>query len=326
MTLYQPAEAGADEVQQIGFALATVIAYLDSAVKRGVDIDNIAPLIWYLLGTNHRDFFPEIAKARALRRLYARTLKERYGAKNPKSMMLQLRDVPQRFYYNRDDGDLNVARGAVSVLSAALAGVQSISPITRSEALGTPSAEAGAEAIRIAQMVAYETGVSSTIDPLAGSYYVEWLTNDIEQRALKYMEEVEKLGGMISALEQGYPSRTIDATAYEWQRRVDSGENIIIGVNKFPFEASYGGRDFWRPEPQAIELRIDKMRQFKKQRDQRAVQKALDEVKRAAEREESDENNLMFPIIEAMKAEATVGEVCGVLRDVFGEYRVRLLF
>lgn len=318
--LYQLNEAGADEVQAVAFTLALAIAYLEAALERGIDIDEIAPKYRFGTSVNHRDFFAEIAKIRVLRRMWAKLIKERYHAKNPRSMSAWVRARSGGIWLNRNDGDLNVARSAIATLALALAGVQSTNPCTRDEPLGIPSSEASLAAIRMAQLVAYETGVGNTVDPLGGSYYLEHLTSEIEQRATKQLEEIENMGGAVAAIESGYISKELARSAFGHQAGIDSGETIVIGVNKFPVDAPDRG-DFYRPSSQVVEKRISQIIDFKRNRNKTEIRKALDRVRQAAENKPGPENNLIYPILEAVKVGVTSGEICEIFRQVFGEYK-----
>jgi len=316
-------ESACDESQQLAFGMATGIAYIRSALKRGYDIDEVAPKISFLGCVNHRDFLCEVAKWRAARRLWARMMKEDFGAKKPESMSPWIRVSTGGLDLIKDSRDMNVARGVLACLAMAFAGIQSATPKTYDEPLGIPSEEASLTALRSAQLVHYETGVCDVVDPLGGSYCIETLTKEIEDRAKKHLDKIEEMGGMVEAVKKGYAAQEILEAGHRHVRRVESGEKKQLGVNIFPPDESEERTDFYMPAPVAvIEDRIAKLKAYKKNRDQAALQKALDKVKRCAEGEESDENNVIFPIIEALRVNATSGEIGQALREVFGEYRL----
>ena len=316
-------ESACDESQQLAFGMATGIAYIRSALKRGYDIDDVAPKISFLGCTNHRDFLCEVAKWRAARRLWARIMKEDFGAKKQESMAPWIRVSTGGLDLIRDSRDMNVARGALACLAMAFAGIQSATPKTYDEPLGIPSEEASLTAVRSAQLIHYETGVCDVVDPLAGSYCIETLTFEIEERAQKHLDKIEKIGGMVEAVKKGYVAQEILDAGHRHVRRVESGEKKQLGVNVFPPDTLEERTDFYWPAPAAvIEDRITKLKKFKENRDLAELRRALDKVKRCAGAEESDDNNVIFPIMHALRAKASSGEIAQALREVYGEYKL----
>ncbi len=316
-------ESACDEAQQLAFGMATGIAYIRSALKRGFHIDEVAPKIAFLGCVHHRDFLCEVAKWRAFRRLWANMMKEQFGAKKPESMAPWIRVSTGGLDLVKDQRDTNVARVALACLAMAFAGIQSATPKTYDEPLGIPSEEASLTAVRSAQLVHYETGVCDIIDPLGGSYCVETLTFEIEERTRRHLEKIESMGGMVEAVKNGHAAQEIYTSAYRHQKRIESGEKPQLGVNIFPPDKYKERDDFYWPAPTAvIEERMNKLREFKKNRDNQKVREALDKVKEMAEANECEENNLIFPIIETIRVGATSGEIAQSLREVYGEYRL----
>ncbi|MEW6266262.1 MAG: methylmalonyl-CoA mutase family protein [Thermodesulfobacteriota bacterium] len=316
-------ESACDESQQLAFGMATGIAYIRSALKRGYDIDEIAPKISFLGCVHHRDFLCEVAKWRAARRLWARMMKEEFGARKPESMAPWIRVSTGGLDLVKDQRDMNVARVALACLAMALAGIQSATPKTYDEPLGIPSEEASLTAVRSAQLVHYETGVCDVVDPLGGSYCLETLTDEIEERTRRHLKKIEEMGGMVEAVKNGYAARIILDQGLRHVKRIESGEKKQLGVNIFPPDKLIEREDFYWPAPAAVvEERIAKLRKYKQGRDMSRLQKTLDKIKKVAEAEESEENNLVFPIMDAFRIGATSGEVAQALREVFGEYRL----
>ena len=307
-------EAGATAAQEIGFTLANAICYLDIAMKAGLQIDAFAPRLTFFFAA-HSDLLEEIAKYRAARRLYARILQERFGAKDPKSMMLRFHTQTSGVSLTAQQPENNVVRVALQALAAVLGGTQSLHTNCRDEALGLPTEESVRLALRTQQILAYETGVANTIDPLGGSYCVEALTDRLEQEAEAYIRTIDDFGGMVVAIEQGYVQREIDHAAYSYGRSVESGERIIVGVNKLREEKEPETDVFVVPE-ETEQRQIEELIRVKKSRDEDVAQRRLDEIERVAR---SDEN-LMPAIMNAVRAYATVGEICSRLQNVFGLY------
>jgi len=318
---YHIREAGSDAIQEIGFSLSNAIAYIDHALRRGLTVDDVASRMTCLITGRHRDFLEEIAKLRAIRFLWAKILKERYGAENPLSFKLSMWDYEGGIGFTREQPEINIARAAIAAVVGFLAGVQDIGLCTMDETLGIPSQKALTIAIRTSQIVMHETGLANTVDPLAGSYCLESLTHEVASRAEKLIEKIDGMGGMVKAIERGYPQSEITKSAYDYQKKVDSGEYPIVGHNIFRSEEARETRSLYRANTDMVEEHIANLKKLRKARDNQKVQKAIDDLKCVAEKPEGNENNVMPPIIEAVKHYATVGEICGALREIFGEYQ-----
>ena len=313
---YHIREAGASEVQEIAFAFANAIAYIDAAIKAGQKVDDFAPGISWIF-TAGLDFFFEIAKFRAARRLWARIMKERYGATVPKAQMLRVHVHTAGSVLTAQQPLNNVARITWQAMSAVLGGIQSMACCAYDEALCLPTEESATLALRTQQLIAYESGVADTIDPLAGSYYVEALTNKIEQDAEEYIKKIDEMGGAVAAIEQGYMQREMAAHAYEDLTAIETGKKTVIGVNKYADNKGAAEGESLKADLSVGERQIKRVDAMKAKRDQAAVDKALAELKEACKGEE----NLMPYLIAAVKTYATLGEICGVMREVFGEYK-----
>ncbi len=313
---YHIREAGASEVQEIAFAFANAIAYIDAAIKAGQKVDDFAPGISWIF-TAGLDFFFEIAKFRAARRLWARIMKERYGATVPKAQMLRVHVHTAGSVLTAQQPLNNVARITWQAMSAVLGGIQSMACCAYDEALCLPTEESATLALRTQQLIAYESGVADTIDPLAGSYYVEALTNKIEQDAEEYIKKIDEMGGAVAAIEQGYMQREMAAHAYEDLTAIETGKKTVIGVNKYADNKGAAEGESLKADLSVGERQIKRVDAMKAKRDQAAVDKALGELKEACKGEE----NLMPYLIAAVKTYATLGEICGVMREVFGEYK-----
>lgn len=324
---YHIREAGANAVQEVAFSLANAIAYVEKVLSRGVDIDSFAPKVNCLITGRHRDFFEEIAKIRAMRKLWAKIMKERFGAKDPRSYLLGMWHYQGGIGFTDKQLENNIVRGALGALVGALAGVQDMGLCTIHEALGIPSQKALQIAIRTQHIVAHETGVTNTIDPLAGSYYLEWLTLEIEERAEEYLKQIDELGGMIKAIESGFVQREILKSAYQHYLQEAAGERVVVGVNKFIEDGDEEEEpQTYEPDPRSEEKEVEKIRKLKEKRDNAQVRMALQDLRKAAAGNESNDNNLMPYIVRAVEAYATIGEICNVLRDVFGEYKEPSIF
>jgi methylmalonyl-CoA mutase N-terminal domain/subunit len=312
---YHIREAGATAVQELAFTLANAIAYVEAAIRRGLDVDSFAPRLSFFFGA-HTDFFEEIAKFRAARRLWARIMRERLGARDPRSWMLRFHTQTAGSTLTAQQPENNIVRVALQALSAVLGGTQSLHTNSKDEALALPSEDSVRTALRTQQIIAHECGVANTIDPLGGSYFVEELTSAIERQALDYIERIEQLGGAVSAIEKGFVQREIQESAYRYQREVESGRRTVVGVNSFVTEETRPA-GLLRVAPEVERAQCERLAALRGRRDGAAVVRALAALKAAAE----GEDNLMPPILAAVKAKATLGEICGVLREVFGEYR-----
>ena len=311
---YHIREAGSTAVQEVAFTLANGIAYVEAALRAGLKVDDFAPRLSFFFNA-HMDFFEEIAKFRAARRLWARIMKERFDARAPKSLMLRFHTQTAGCTLTAQQPQNNVMRVTLQALSAVLGGTQSLHTNSMDEAFSLPSEEAVQIALRTQQVIAYESGVPNTVDPLGGSFYVERLTDEIEERARLYLDQIDEKGGAVAAIEQGFIQTEIQESAYAYQRAVESGRQVVVGLNKFQQEEA-PLRNFLRVEPAVKASQEAKLKQLKGQRDNTAVVEALARLKDCAK----GTDNLMPPIMEAVKCYATLGEVCDTLRAVFGEY------
>ena len=305
---YHIREAGASEVQEIAFAFANAMAYIDAAIKAGQKVDDFAPGISWIF-TAGLDFFSEVAKFRAARRLWARIMKERYGATVPKAQMLRVHVHTAGSVLTAQQPLNNVVRITWQAMSAVLGGIQSMACCAYDEAIALPTEESATLALRTQQLLAYESGVTDTIDPLAGSYYIESLTDKIEQ--------IDKMGGAVAAIEQGYMQQEMAAHAYEYQHDVELGKRTVIGVNKFADNKKMAEQDVLTADLSVGERQVARLNKMKAGRDNAAVQASLAKLREAAKGTE----NLMPYLIDAVKTYATLGEICGVLREEFGEYK-----
>jgi methylmalonyl-CoA mutase N-terminal domain/subunit len=311
---YHIRDAGSTAAQEIGFSFANACAYMDAALARGVGIDQVAPRISWIFNT-HNNFFEEIAKYRALRRLWARLLKEKYGAQDPRSMMLRTHTQTGGSTLVAQQPENNIVRAAVQTLAAVIGGVQSIALSCYDEALALPTNDAQRMALRTQQIIAHETGVTDTVDPLAGSYFVEHLTNELERRASEYMKQIEDMGGSVNAIESGWMQTQIAEASWEFQRDVDDKREIVVGVNEF----TDGGEQppaIFSVDRRLVEHQLKRLEHHRRERDQARVKASLAALTTAC----SGTGNLMPPILEAVRAYATLGEICGAMRSVFGEY------
>lgn len=313
---YHIREAGASEVQEIAFAFANAMAYIDAAIKAGQKVDDFAPGISWIF-TAGLDFFGEVAKFRAARRLWARIMKERYGASVPKAQMLRVHVHTAGSVLTAQQPLNNVVRITWQALSAVLGGIQSMACCAYDEAIALPTEESATLALRTQQLLAYESGVTDTIDPLAGSYYIETLTDKIEKEAYDYIDKIDRMGGAVAAIEQGYMQQEMAAHAYEYQHDVELGKRTVIGVNKFNDSKKLAEQDVLTADLSVGERQIARLEKMKAVRDNEAVKAALKKLREAAKGTE----NLMPYLIDAVKTYATLGEICGVLREEFGEYK-----
>lgn len=313
---YHIREAGASEVQEIAFAFANAMAYIDAAIKAGQKVDDFAPGISWIF-TAGLDFFGEVAKFRAARRLWARIMKERYGASVPKAQMLRVHVHTAGSVLTAQQPLNNVVRITWQALSAVLGGIQSMACCAYDEAIALPTEESATLALRTQQLLAYESGVTDTIDPLAGSYYIETLTDKIEKEAYDYIDKIDRMGGAVAAIEQGYMQQEMAAHAYEYQHEVELGKRTVIGVNKFNDSKKLAEQDVLTADLSVGERQIARLEKMKAARDNEAVKAALEKLREAARGTE----NLMPYLIDAVKTYATLGEICGVMREEFGEYK-----
>ena len=307
-------EAGATAAQEIGFTFADAICYVETAMQAGLPLDDFAPRLTFFFSA-HTDLFEEVAKFRAARRLYARLMKQRFGAVDPKSMMLRFHTQTSGVALTPQQPDNNIVRVAIQALAAVLGGTQSLHTNSKDEAFALPTEDAVRLAVRTQQILAYESGVANTIDPLGGSYYVEHLTDQIEAESEAVLRAIDDMGGMAAAIEQGYVQRQIEQAAYEYGQAVERGSRVIVGVNKFK-EGSAPNLSIFAHPQESERKQVESLAQVKASRDQAQVRKALDAIEDSARGNE----NLMPPILDAVRAYASVGEICSALETVFGEY------
>jgi len=312
---YHIREAGSTAVQEVAFTLANGIAYVQAAINAGLEVDKFAPRLSFFFNA-HLDFFEEVAKYRAARRLWAKIMKQRFGAKNPRSMMIRFHTQTAGCTLTAQQPMNNIVRVAFQAMSAVLGGTQSLHTNSMDEALCLPSEQAVQVALRTQQLIAYETGVTDTVDPMGGSYYVEALTNEIFHRADEYIQKIDAMGGAVSAIEKGYIQKEIQESAYRYQKEIEAGERIVVGVNRFQVEEEKP-TNLLRVDPAVRRAQIEKLKALRAERDEQKVKDTLARLREAAQGTE----NLMPPILEAVKAYATLGEICDVLRAVFGEYQ-----
>ncbi|MDP9314985.1 MAG: methylmalonyl-CoA mutase family protein [Chloroflexota bacterium] len=312
---YHIREAGATAAQELAFTLGDGLAYVKAALKRGLDIDDFAPRISFFFNA-HNDFFEEIAKYRAARRIWARQMRDVFDAQNPRSLWLRFHTQTAGVSLTAQQPELNIVRVAIQALAGVLGGTQSLHTDGMDEALALPSEKAVTIALRTQQIIAEESGVTNTVDPLGGSYFVEALTNEMERQCLDYFQRIAEQGGMEAALEKGWIQREIADASYRFQREVDDGQRGIVGVNKYnvhePLEIPLLEMD-----PQGETKHLARLNRIRQERDQAQVEATLQALRAAA----AGDTNLMYPVLDAVRAYATLGEICDVLREVFGVYR-----
>jgi methylmalonyl-CoA mutase N-terminal domain/subunit len=311
---YHIREAGSTAIQEVAFTLANAIAYIEAAIKAGLTVDSFAPRLSFFFNA-HNDFLEEIAKYRAARRLWAHLMKDRFGAKDPKSMMLRFHALTAGSTLTAQQPDVNVVRVALQAMAAVLGGAQSLHTNSRDEALSLPTEESARLALRTQQVIAYETGVAREPDPLGGSYWVEELTSKIERGAKDYIDRIDGMGGTLAAIERGYIQGEIQNAAYAAQQEVERGERIVVGVNKFRLEEEKPPITF-RVDSAIEAHQIARLRELRASRSAAQVEEKLAALEQAAR----GSDNLMPRIVEACEALATVGEISDRLRLVFGEY------
>ena len=312
---YHMREAGCTAAQEIAFTLANGMAYVRAAIDAGLEVDRFAPRLSFFFNA-HSNFLEEVAKFRAARRMWAHIMRDRMHAKSPRSWMLRFHTQTAGSTLTAQQPENNIVRTALQALSAVLGGTQSLHTNSFDEALALPTEKAARIALRTQQIVAFESGVPQTIDPLAGSYYVESLTNELEARAQSYLDKIEGLGGMLKAIERGYVQQEIQNAAYEFQQKVDRHEAVVVGVNRFEVDQE-SQVPLQRIDPSLEPRQVERVRVLRSRRNQIAWKAALDRVQESARSRE----NLMPHIVAAVEAHATVGEISDVLRKVFGEYR-----
>ncbi len=318
---YHIREAGATAVQEIAFTFANAIAYVQAAIDRGLDVDKFAGRLSFFFAA-HNNLFEEVAKFRAGRRLWARIMRERFGAKNPASWMLRFHTQTSGVSLTAQQPLNNIIRVTIQALAAVLGGTQSLHTNSFDEAYALPSEQAVTIALRTQQIIAYESGVADTIDPLGGSYYVEYLTNQIEEKAAEYIEQIDEMGGAVAAIEKGFMQREIMESAYRHQKEMESKRRIVVGINEFISEEKTPVK-ILRIDPEIEKTLIKRLNEVKRQRNNAKVMENLDRLRKIAEKENV---NLMPLIIQAVKEYATLGEICDTLRQVFGEYKPPSIF
>ncbi|MBI3895777.1 MAG: methylmalonyl-CoA mutase [Acidobacteria bacterium] len=311
---YHIREAGSTAVQEVAFTLANAITYVQAALDAGLEIDSFAPRLSFFFNS-HSNFFEEIAKFRAARRLWAQIMKEKFGAQNPRSWMLRFHTQTAGSTLTAQQPDGNIVRTTLQALAAVLGGTQSLHTNAKDEALGLPTEEAALLALRTQQVIAHESGVPNTVDPTGGSYFIEALTAEIENRAEQYLDRIAAMGGMLRAIETGFVQKEIQEAAFRYQKAVEQEEQIVVGVNRFqsPEEPPY---PVLRVDPALETEQVERLRQLRAERDNTKVLQALRRVEEAAR----STDNLLPPILAAVEAYATVGEMSSALRNVFGEY------
>ncbi len=310
---YHIREAGATAVQELAFTLADGIAYVEAAMERGLSVDDFAPRFSFFFDS-HIDFFEEIGKFRAARRMWAKIMRERFMAKNPRSWMLRFHTQTAGCSLTAQQPYNNVIRTACEALAAVMGGTQSLHTNSLDETYAIPTEEAVSIALRTQQILAEETGVVNTIDPLAGSYFVEALTSQMEEQAWDYIRKIDEMGGMVAAIERGFPQAEIADAAYKFQKQIDSMEKVVVGVNKYATE--HPPITIWRMSSEIEERQLKRLREVKQTRNNQRVRELLDRIRTASENSE----NLMPHVIDAVKEYATIQEICDVWRDVFGRY------
>ncbi len=318
---YHIREAGATATQELAFTLSDGLTYVSKTIERGLDVDVFAPRL-SLFFCAHNDFFEEVAKFRAARRMWARFMKERFGAKNDRSMWMRFHTQTSGVALTAQQPENNIVRVTLQALSAVLGGTQSLHTNSFDEAWQLPSEKAVTIALRTQQIIANESNVTATVDPLAGSYYIEWLTDKIEEEAMKYIDRIDNMGGMIEAIKKGYPQREIANSAYEFQKEVDNKKQIIVGINQFKDEHEELEIPRFRVDPEVEKAQLKRLKRIKENRNQEKVLRYLNELKNATERDE----NIIPYVVNCVKAYATLGEIISILKEVYGVWREERLF
>ena len=312
---YHIREAGSTAVQELAFTLADGYAYADWAIERGLNIDDFAPRFSFFFNA-HNDFFEEIAKYRAARRIWARDMKDKYGAKDPRSWTLRFHTQTAGCSLTAQQPEINIVRVAIQAMAGVLGGTQSLHTDSMDEALALPSEKAVQIALRTQQVIAHESGVANVIDPLGGSYYLEWLTDDMERQARDYFDRIDSLGGVVSAIEKGFFQKEIAGASYRYQQEIDNDDRVVVGVNQYTSDESVE-IPILEMDPEGFERQCARLKKLRDTRNKSKHAAALNAIEKAAE----GEDNLMPHFIKAAKSKATLGEMCDVLRGVFGEYR-----
>ncbi len=317
---YHIREAGSTAAQELAFTLADGFAYVEACLERGLDIDEFAPRLSFFFNA-HLDFFEEIAKYRAARRIWATQMRDRYGAKNPRSWLMRFHTQTAGVSLTAQQPEVNLIRTAIEALAAVLGGTQSLHTNSFDEALALPTEHAVRLALRTQQVIAHETGVVNTIDPLGGSYYVEHLTSELERQAYDYFERIRELGGVVAAIEQNFQQREIAEASFRYQSEVEAGQRVVVGVNRYQLEEE-PPLEILRIDPALERKQVERVRALRARRDSAAVEATLAELKQAA----AGETNLMEPILACSRAYVTMGEICDALRQVWGTWRETPVF
>jgi methylmalonyl-CoA mutase N-terminal domain/subunit len=318
---YHIREAGSTAAQELAFTLADGFTYVEWALERGLDVDDFAPRLSFFFNA-HLDFFEEVSKYRAARRIWATVMREKYGAKDPKSWLMRFHTQTAGVSLTAQQPEVNIVRTAIEALAGVLGGTQSLHTNSYDEALALPTEDAVRIALRTQQVIAHETGVVNTIDPLGGSYYVEHLTNELERQAYEYFERIEQLGGVVAAIKENFFQAEIADAAFQYQREVESEQRVVVGVNRYKLEAE-PEVELHRVDPILETEQIARVQSLRARRDSSAVEEALARLKEDAAR---DDRNLMTPIVEASRAYVTMGEMCDALREVWGTWRETPVF
>ena len=311
---YHMREAGCTAVQEVAFTLANGIAYVEAAQKAGLDVDVFAPRLSFFFNA-HLDFLEEIAKFRAARRLWAKIMKDRFQAKNSRSLMLRFHTQTAGSTLTAQQPYNNIIRVAWQALSAVLGGTQSLHTNSMDEALALPSEQSVQIALRSQQLIAYESGTADTADPLGGSYYVEYLTDQIEKKAQDYIAKIDQIGGSVAAIEKGYIQQEIQESAYAYQKEIETGDRVIVGVNRFQTQEP-PPKGLLKVDPQVREVQVRRLAEVKRAREAKKVQTSLSDLKKTAQ----GSGNVMEPILSCVRTLCTLGEICDIFREVFGEY------
>ena len=311
---YHIREAGSTAAQELAFTIANGIAYVDAAIATGLKVDDFAPRLAFFFN-GHNQFLEEVAKFRAARRIWSKIMKERYGAKKPKSLQLRFHTQVAGSTLTAQQPDNNIVRVTLQALAAVFGGTQSLHTNAKDEALALPTEDSARIALRTQQIIANESGVTDTVDPLGGSYYIEQLTDELEAYVFDYIQKIDDMGGAVSAVEQGYMQREIHQAAYETQKKIESGEEVVVGMNKYKLDDE-PKPELHRIDPELQRKQIEKLETLRQKRDESRASARLEELRSGAK----GDQNLMPLIIDCVRDYCTVGEICGVLREEFGEY------
>lgn len=318
---YHIREAGSTALQELAFTLMDGITYVEAGIKRGLDVDSFAPRLSFFFDS-HLDFFEEIAKFRAARRIWAKEMKDRFKAKDKRSWLMRFHTQTAGCTLTAQQPENNIVRVTLQALAAVLGGTQSLHTNAMDETWALPTEKAALIALRTQQVIAHEFGVANTTDPLGGSYYIEYLTDKLEKGTYEYFKKIEDMGGMVKAIEKGFPQREIAKAAFEYQKKVERGERIVVGVNKFALKNEKIKIPILKVDPEVEKEQYRRLKELREKRDNQKVKRTLDVLHDACR----SKDNLMYPILEATRAYATLGEICGVMREEFGEYREPIIF